>query len=82
MPLPLYGFLQGDTIVLLIFAEAEDTASILAAKTVQAASVRVGPRPLGDLRVRFKGRLLEPAQTLAGAGFEALDRFDVEDTAR
>jgi hypothetical protein len=79
MPLPLYGFLQGDTLVLLIFAEPEDTAAILAGKTTRAASVRVRPKPASSLRVRYKGRILDPGQTLASAGFEPLDRFDVED---
>jgi hypothetical protein len=82
MPLPLYGFLQGDTLVLLIFAEPEDTAATLAGKTTQAASVRVAPKPVSSLRVRYKGCLLEPAQTLASAGMEPLDRFDVEDLSR
>jgi hypothetical protein len=80
-PIPLYGFLQGDTIGLVIFGDTQETASSLAAKLEQAASVRVRPgtRAHGrSLRIRYKGRLLDPDQTLASAAIEPLDRFDGE----
>ena len=79
MPIPLYGFLSGDTLGLLIFAEERDTADVLAGKLARAASVRVAPRGTERLCVRYKGVILEPKQTVAGAGIEALDRFDVID---
>lgn len=41
MPIPLYGFLQGDTVGLLILAEEADTLHTLARKLQDAASLRV-----------------------------------------
>ena len=40
--IPMYGFLQGDTLGLLVLARPEDTAADLCAKLQSAASVRVG----------------------------------------
>ena len=73
--IPLYGFLEGDTIGLLVFAEEGDTMADLARKLQKSAALRVAPRE--RVRVVFKGRLLDPALPLREAGFEALDRFDV-----
>ena len=41
--IPLYGFLQGDTIGLLVLAQPDDTAAVLCAKLQSAAAVRVAP---------------------------------------
>ena len=40
-----------------------------------AATVRVAPKPAAE--VYFRGSLLSPQLTVAGAGLEALDRVDV-----
>lgn len=72
---PLYGFLEGDTIGLLVFADAADRMEDLAAKLERSAQVRVRPRPGG--RVRVGGRLLPGRLTVEEAGLSALDRFDV-----
>ena len=72
---PLYGFLEGDTIGLLTFAYPEDTVADLAAKLQQAADVRVGKR--AGAKVVYEGQVLAPTLTVAQAGFEALDRFEV-----
>ncbi len=72
--IPLYGFLQGDTIGLLILADEDDTAKTLAAKLVAAARVRVEPR--APLRVFHRGRELDADVTVARARIEALDRID------
>ncbi len=73
--IPLYGFLEGDTIGLLVFAEEADTMAELARKLQKSAALRVAPRE--RVRVVFKGRLLDPALPVRDAGIEALDRFDV-----
>ena len=39
--IPLYGFLQGDSIGLLVLAEESDTAADLAEKLQSAARIRV-----------------------------------------
>jgi toluene monooxygenase system protein A len=72
---PLYGFLEGDTVGLLVLADLGETAASLADKLQQAASVRVSPR--AAVRVVHGGRTLDPRTTLACAGIAALDRFDV-----
>ena len=73
--IPLYGFLEGDTLGLLILAGEQDTAAELARKLQDAAALRVAPT--GGARVWAHGEPLEPSATVAGAGLQALDRFDV-----
>ena len=73
--IPLYGFLQGDTLGLLVLAEPEETVASLADKTLAAASVRVAPFPTA--RVLFGGKFLDPRVTVGASGLTALDRFDV-----
>jgi hypothetical protein len=75
MTIPLYGFLQGDTVGLLILAEEGDTLHSLARKLQDAASLRVA---LSDrVQVLYNDEAMDPAITIAQAGFQALDRFDV-----
>jgi hypothetical protein len=75
MPVPLYGFLQGDTVGLLILADGGDTLEALARKLQAAASLRVAAKE--HVQVVYKDKTMDPAMTVAQAGFEALDRFDV-----
>ena len=75
MPIPLYGFLEGDTIGLLIVAEENETVQDLARKLQDGASLRVAPRE--KVQVIYKEKVLDPEFTLVQAGFEALERFDV-----
>lgn len=73
--IPLYGFLRGDTLGLLVLARETDTVATLGERLQQAARLRVRPR--ADVRVVYRGRVLDPKQTLAAAKVRALDRFDV-----
>lgn len=75
MPIPLYGFLQGDTIGLLILAEESETLQALARKLQAAASLRV--EGVDDVRVVYNDKTMDPTLTVAQAGLQALDRFDV-----
>jgi len=75
MLIPLYGFLQGDTLGLLILVQDEDRVAEIAASLQQAAAMRVAPR--AGARVHFAGRVLDPELTVAQAGLGALDRVDV-----
>jgi len=75
MLIPLYGFLRGDTIGLVILAQDTDTIREVGAKLQEAASVRVAPVPAVD--VRYRGRILDPERTVAELGLEALERVDV-----
>jgi hypothetical protein len=75
MPIPLYGFLQGDTVGLLILAEEGDTLQALARKLEHAASLRVAGRD--RVQLIYNGKTMDPTMTVAQAGLQALDRFDV-----
>jgi hypothetical protein len=75
MPIPLYGFLEGDTLGLLILAEGGETVRELARKLQDAAGIRVARNDKVDLV--YNGKPIDPGLTVAGAGLQALDRFDV-----
>ena len=75
MPIPLYGFLQGDTVGLLILAEEGETLQALARKLQAAASLRVASRD--QVQVVHNDKTMDPAMTVAQAGLQAFDRFDV-----
>jgi hypothetical protein len=75
MLVPLYGFLQGDSIGLLVLVHDTDTIAEIARKLQQAAAVRVPPKPRA--RVYYAGRALAPELTVAAAGLSALERVDV-----
>jgi hypothetical protein len=73
--MPLYGFLEGDVIGLLILASERDSMAELAGKLQAAAAVRVAPS--GPVHVEVRGRRVADGVTVASAGLAALDRFDV-----
>jgi hypothetical protein len=73
--IPLYGFLEGDALGLLVFAQETDSMAELAARLEQAASVRV--RPGRSVQVEIAGTPVPDGRTVAAAGLGALDRFDV-----
>ena len=73
--IPIYGFMQGDTLGLLLLAHETDTVHDLADKLQQSARVRLAHR--SEVKVIYKGRELDPRWTLAQAGVEALERIDV-----
>jgi len=72
---PLYGFLQGDTIGLLVLVHDTDPVAEIARVLQQAAAVRVSPGPPGN--VVYAGKVLAPHLTVAQAGLTALERIDV-----
>ena len=78
--IPLHGFLEGDTLGLLVLAREEDTAASLARLLQDAAALRVAP--LENPCVWVRGEPLDPSSTVAAAGLQPLDRFDVRNTAR
>ena len=75
MTIPLYGFLQGDVLGLMILAEEDETVLALSERLQNAASLRVAhTREVG---VVYHGTVLDPGLTLREAGFAPLERFDV-----
>ncbi len=75
MPIPLYGFLEGDTLGLLMLAEEGETVLQLARKLQQAASLRVAR--VDQIDFIYNGKAIDPGITVVQAGFQELDRFDV-----
>lgn len=73
--IPLYGFVQGDTLGLLVLAGKEETMRAVAQRLQAAASVRVAPAP--RVRVLLEGRPVPLDATLAARGARPLDRIDV-----
>ena len=75
MSIPLYGFLEGDTLGLLVLAEEGETILELARKLQDAASIRVARED--EIDFVYDGKAIDPELTVAQAGLQALDRFDV-----
>jgi toluene-4-monooxygenase system protein B len=73
--IPLYGFLQGDTMGLLVLADESDTIGELIRKLQASARVRV--KPARRVHLVHKTRVVDEQATVAQARMEALDRFDV-----
>ena len=75
MPLPLYGFVEGDTIGVLIWADEGESVQALATRLRDAVSLRV--ETSDEMEVVYRGAVLDPAVTLAYAHFAPLQRFDL-----
>ena len=76
MLVPLYGFLAGDTLGVLVLVHDTDRVRDIASQLQQAAAMRVPPRD--GAFVYARGMRLDPNDTVAGAGLTALDRIDVK----
>ena len=72
---PLYGFVQGDTLGLLVLVRTTDTIAELGAALQEAAQMRAAPSP--EFVVHHRDQRLEPTLTVAAAGLTALDRVDL-----
>jgi len=75
MAIPLYGFLEGDTLGLLVLAEEGETVLDLARKLQDAASLRIARND--KIAFVYNGKAIELGLTVAQAGLQALDRFEV-----
>jgi hypothetical protein len=73
--IPVHGFLEGDTMGLLVLLDESDTIAEAAAKLRAAADVRVASE--GHYVVVHRECVLDSAQTVRAAGIEPLDRIDV-----
>lgn len=73
--IPLYGFLEGDTLGLLMLVQADTTLAELADKLRSAARLRADP---GDrVTIWVHDRVLDPRMSVADAKLEPLDQFEV-----
>jgi hypothetical protein len=73
--LPLYGFVRGDTLGVVVLAPDTESVDELAQRLARAAAPRVVLD--GRLLVRHRGRVLRGELTLAQAGVGPLDRVDL-----
>ena len=75
MALPLYCFVRGDTLGLVVLADEAESIDALALRLARAAAPRV--TLAGPLRVWHRGRVLPGELTLGQAGVSPLDRVDL-----
>jgi hypothetical protein len=80
MAIPLYVFVRGDTLGLVVLAPEAETIDDLAQRLSRAAAPRVTLH--GSLRVLHRGKVLEGGLTLSDAGISALDRVDLFSEAK
>lgn len=75
MLLPLHGFVEGDSLGVIVLVHDTDKVQDLAAALAAAAAPRVAQV---EGRMVFRnGRLLHPDATIAQEGLEPLDRVDL-----
>jgi hypothetical protein len=73
--LPLYAFVQGDTMVVVVLGRLEGTIAELGDNLLRAVGVRVGRR--GPYQILAGARRLDPGATLAAQALSPLDRVDL-----
>jgi hypothetical protein len=73
--IPLYVFVRGDTLGLVVLAPIQESVNQLALRLARAAAPRVALE--GALRVLHRGRVLQGELTLEQAGVAPLDRVDL-----
>ncbi|HZJ64016.1 MAG TPA: toluene-4-monooxygenase system B family protein [Kofleriaceae bacterium] len=78
--IPLYCFVAGDSLGVLVLVNDHDTVAELALRAQQAAAVRVAPRP--HACVFAQGSPLDRDATVKEVGLVALDRVDVRPEER
>jgi len=72
---PLYGWVQGDSVVVVVLAREDQTVRELVELLCQAVAVRVSVVSKGFALLR--GKRLDPDASVRAAGIEPLDRIDV-----
>jgi hypothetical protein len=73
--MPLYGFVQGDTMGVIVLGRLDGTVRDLGENLLRATSVRVKRR--NGFAIMFGDRRLEPAALLRTLGMQPLDRVDL-----
>jgi hypothetical protein len=72
---PLYCFIEGDSLGVLVMVDDHESVAELAQQAQQAAAVRVVPR--AHVVVYAHGAVLDRDATVKEVGLIALDRIDV-----
>lgn len=73
--IPLYGFLEHDTIGLLVMAYPTDTMADLITKVQQSASIRIKSKK--NMCLKYKDKIRHLESTVADLQFQPLDHFFV-----
>jgi hypothetical protein len=73
--IPLYCFVEGDSLGVLVMVDDHDSIAELAQRAQQAAAVRVAPRQRAV--VYAHGAVLDRDATVKEVGLIALERIDV-----
>lgn len=76
MLVPLYGFVEGDTMGLLVLAHHDMTAAQVAAQLRNSARTRV-QATASDWQLQIDGETVNDALTVAELGLEPLARIDL-----
>lgn len=72
---PLYGFVQGDTMGVVVLGRLDGTVAELGANLLRAVGVRVERQ--GPYQLRAGARRLDPEAALRTQAMEPLDRIDL-----
>ncbi len=72
---PLYGFVRGDSMGVVVLVQDTDTVATLAHSLAEACQVRVAP--FASARVWQGGQCLDPSLTIAACGLKPLQRVDL-----
>jgi hypothetical protein len=72
---PLYGFVQGDTMGVLVMAH--DDMTLETVQELLSASVHVRVEMSGRWTLSAQGRQLEGSRTVAESGLRPLERIDL-----
>ena len=75
MGVPLYVFVRGDTLGLVVLAQDDESIDQLALRLSRAAAPRVALT--GRLHVIHRGKRLRGELSLSEAGIKPLDRVDL-----
>jgi hypothetical protein len=73
--MPLYAFVEGDAMGVVVLGRPEETVEALAQRMLRATELRVARR--GPFRIRSGERELTLRTTLGGQGVQPLDRIDL-----
>lgn len=71
--MPLYGFVQGDTMGVVVLARPDETVQALADKLMAAVGVRVARRD--GFKIMFRDRSLDLGALVRTQGLEPLERL-------
>lgn len=72
---PIYGFMKGDTLGILVLAQSDEKVASVISKIQRSADVRVKAR--GEYRLLKGSKELDLNSTVQECGLEALDRVDL-----